>query len=126
MYFVTASFARAVVFLGTRNDGAGRRQPAIALLFKFQRGMRARQLALEEHHFVLPRQRHEVHVAQAPGVVVPADSRRAVLRGRLAVRASARSPSSRAAPPAIARLKLGVPSVDVFAFERRQVDVLLL
>ena len=45
--------------------------------------MRARQLALEQHHFVVPRERHEVHVAQAPGVVLLADAGWTGLRRRL-------------------------------------------
>ena len=45
--------------------------------------MGARQLALQQRDFVVPRQRHEVDVAQAPRVVLLADAGRAGLRRRL-------------------------------------------
>ena len=68
MYFVTAALARRVYSSGVAAADE-RRQAAVALLLELQRRVRPRQLALQQHDFVVPRQRHEVHVLQAPGVV---------------------------------------------------------
>ncbi len=80
MYLVIAAFAR---FWYSSAWQRYRWQSAIALLLEPQRRMGARKLALEQHHLVVPGHRHEVHVAQAPVVVLLADARRARLRRRL-------------------------------------------
>ena len=82
MYFVTAALARCRYSSALRGGGQ-LRQPAVALLLELQRGMGARQLALQQRDLVVPRHRHELHVAQAPGVVLLADAGRTGLRRRL-------------------------------------------
>src|SRR4030095_15883759 len=74
--------AAQLVLLRTRRD-VQRRQAAIALLFELSRGVRPRALALEQRHLIVPRERHEVHVLEAPRVVLLADAGRTRLRGRL-------------------------------------------
>ena len=44
------------------------RQPAIALLLETQGRVRPCQLALQQHHFLVPGERDQVHVPQAPVV----------------------------------------------------------
>ena len=103
---VTASFARRCTPRRSRSRGM-RRQRAVALLLQLAASVCARASSrFEQRDLVLPRHRHEVHVAQAPGVVLLADAGRAGLRRRLRARASARSPPSPRAPRSIARLQL--------------------
>ena len=82
MYFVTAALPRrwnSSALEITGNAGS----PRLRCSSSLQLRVRARQLALEQHHFVFPAQRHQVNVAQAPGVVLLADAGRTGLRRRL-------------------------------------------
>ena len=81
---MTASLARRWNSSGVL-DHRQLRQAAVARLLELERGVGARELALQQRHFLLPGHRHEVDVLQAPGVVLLADAGRAVLRRRLRV-----------------------------------------
>ena len=94
MYFVTAALARRRY--SSALAAAQLRQAAIALLLELERRMSARQLALEQHHFVVPGHRHEVHVAQAPGVVAPCRLRTDRSSTAPAVSSHVTNPQSRA------------------------------
>ena len=61
------------------------RHAGVARLLELERGVGARELALQEAHFLVPGHRHEVDVLEAPVVVLLADAGGAGLLRRLGV-----------------------------------------
>src|SRR5258707_14929176 len=50
------------------------RQFSVVVLLQLERGLRALQLAAQQHHFFIPRQRYKVNVLLIPGVTILADA----------------------------------------------------
>ena len=99
------------VRLGRLGDRHGR-QRTVALLLEPERRVGAREFAPRDRDFLLPRQRHEQHVAQEPGVLRLADARGAGALRRLVAQPLRERRGGRGGPRATAAISAGVATPD--------------